>query len=90
MTSKTVLLVDFSKIGKPYVRTITDGVNEYAATYVDLKENLSIVSVNDKFYIDDIVSLKKLDKNIAIRYNVDKFFEFIEEEPPKRKRKSTK
>lgn len=67
----------FSDIGEVKHSTISDGTNNFDCEVIDLEKAL-LIKVNEAFYLDDKVDLKRLDKNDLKLYNIDRYFEVDE------------
>lgn len=77
----------FSDIGVVKQSTISDGTTNFNCEVIDLGKAL-LIKVDEAFYLDDKVDLKRLDKNDLKLYNIGSYFEVDEPqvEVPKKRR----
>lgn len=75
-----------SDIGVVKKSKISDGYDTFDCEVVDLGKVL-LIHVNETFYLDDKIDLKRLDKQGVLCYNLGSYFDVVEEVTPTTQRK---
>lgn len=75
---------DWTLLGKIIKYEEYDGRDYFPSEKILLSDQTYLCKINGTFYVDCVYQLKKLDKQVIMRYNLSDYFECIEESTQKR------
>lgn len=68
------VIAPMSVLGKVYDETISDGYNDYASTCVRIQPGIILRKIGNRYYIDDIISLTRINADLVDQYNLYAIF----------------